>query len=614
MAEVSSRRNGSQAAGTNEIKYTIDQCLARRVAETPKAKALCFKRDGEWRNWTWAEYGERINRFAKSLMALGIEAGDKVALIGSNTPEWYCTDMAVMTLGAVTVPVYATSSGEQIQYILNHSEAKMYVAESVEYVERIADRLDRIPTLTQMVMLFGEKPPEPDILHSLDEFENAGKTVSDEALQKQRSKIDPDFPATLLYTSGTTGPPKAVILTHMNSCASGENVWLAIGNRSGGEQESFCTYLPLSHVAERCVNLFTSLFDGHSIHFMRGYQTFAEDLKEIRPTIWMGVPRVWEKLYEGVMEYRTGLPVKQKKIVDWALKTGSDHNWLVYEKKPIPLGLKLKYRLARKMVINKLLAALGLERVGMTVTGGAPTSKAILDFYVSIGLWLMDVYGQTEGHGTTSIARPNAIRFGSAGLPFPKTKVRIAEDGEILVQGDHVSPGYYKDPELTAETFKDGWLHSGDLGYIDDDGFLWVTGRKKDIIITSGGKNITPSKIESALMGHPLIEHAVVVGDGRKYLTALLTVSFEDGARRMADEGKQIASPNELSRESSILDEVRRHVEQVNSSLSRVEQVKKYKILPGAFSIESGELTHVLKVKRKVVEEKFIREVNKMYE
>lgn len=596
------------------MKYTINQCLTRQIAKTPKAKALCFKRDGMWQCLSWTDYGKRIDRFAKALLALGVDTGDKVALIGSNTPEWYCMDMAIMSLGAVTVPVYATSSSEQIKYIVNHSEAKVFVAENMEFVEKIADQLDLLPTLKQLIVLFGQAATGINNLQNLNEFEEAADPITDDALANHRNQITPDLPATLIYTSGTTGPPKAVILTHGNACASGENVALAIYDNPGHPQQSYCTYLPLSHVAERCVNLFTSMFDGHCVYFMRGYQNFAEDLKEIRPTTWMGVPRVWEKLYEGVMDFRADQPAFKQKILDWALKTGSAHNWLIYINETIPLRLKLTYSLAKKLVINKLLFAMGLDRVGLTVTGGAPTSKAILDFYVSIGMWLLDVYGQTEGHGTTSVARPNAIRFGSAGLPFPKTKVRIAEDGEILVKGDHVSPGYYKDPELTAATFKDGWLYSGDLGYIDGDGFLWVTGRKKDIIITSGGKNITPSKIESALMGHPLVEHAVVVGDGRKYLTALLTISFEEAGRRIPNNGKYKQTINNLDQEPLIHQTIATHVEAVNSSLSRVEQIKKFKILPNSFSIESGELTHVQKIKRNIVERKYIHEVEQMYQ
>jgi long-chain acyl-CoA synthetase len=273
----------------------------------------------------------------------------------------------------------------------------------------------------------------------------------------------------------------------------------------------------------------------------------------------------------------------------------------------------VEYALARLLVIKRLLAALGLDRVETTVTGGAPTTREILDFFMALGIWLQDVYGQTEGHGTTSFATKDAIRFGSAGKPFPLVEVRFAEDGEILVKGDNVSPGYFKDPALTEETFRDGWLHSGDLGYLDEDGFLWVTGRKKDIIITSGGKNITPSKIETALMGCPLIENAVVVGEGKKYLTALLTLSPEGGSKFCEQLGIRIQGTEELFACAALKEGVEQHLKAVNAELSRVEQIKKYRILPVHFSIEGGELTHILKVKRDAVQKKYAEEIEEMY-
>jgi long-chain acyl-CoA synthetase len=347
---------------------------------------------------------------------------------------------------------------------------------------------------------------------------------------------------------------------------------------------------------------------------MGSYDKFAQYLVEIRPILWAGVPRVWEKLYEGVMSYRSTLPEKRRRIVDWALKTGDEYNQRKYKKQKISPLLSIKYSLARSLVIKKLLRALGLDRVQIVVTGGAPTHVETLDFYTSIGVWLQDVYGQTEGHGTTSFALKGDVRFGSAGKVYPLTKVEIAADGEILVKGDHVSPGYYKDPELTRETFKDGWLYSGDLGHFDDDGFLWVTGRKKDIIITSGGKNITPSKIEAMLLGSPLIEYAVVVGDGRKYLTSLLTLNEEAIKKFAAEKGLQAKSIDEVSAGAEVKNEIEKHMEAINMQLSRVEQIKKFKILNQTLTQESGELTPTLKVKRFFIHKKYAKEIDEMYD
>jgi len=590
---------------------TVTDLFRQRLARTPEDMALCFKKDGEWNPISWALYGKRVDGFAKGLIAAGVGKGDRVALIGSNTPEWFVADMAIMTMGAVSVPIYATNSGEQICYILNHSESKIFVVEDVSYFQRIEGLLEEVPQLERVIVLRGNTPEEEGLTTGFLPFEERGKGVSAETLQQVRDEVTPETPSTFIYTSGTTGPPKAVILTHKNNVTAARNVFLTTETKT--PQRISCSYLSLAHVAERCINLLSTLIDGGSVYFMGGYERFAEYLAEIRPTMWAGVPRVWEKLYEGVIGHRDTLSPRKRRIIDWALRTGAKLNWQKYEGKALSLTLRAEYEIARLLVIRKLLRALGLDRAEIVVTGGAPTSKEILDFYMSLGIWLQDVYGQTEGHGTTSFATKEAIRFGSAGKPYPLVEVRIADDGEILVRGDNVSPGYFKDQELTEETFRNGWLHSGDLGILDEDGFLWITGRKKDIIITSGGKNITPSKIEAALMSFPLIEHAVVVGDGKKYLTALLTINEEE-ARKVSEGDKQGTEGFEdLSVDPRVKARIDQYVTEVNERLSRVEQIKKSSILPRAFSIETGELTHILKIKRNVVQETYAKEIEKMY-
>ncbi len=591
---------------------TVASLFKERVRKTPGAVAMRHKEGDVWKEITWQEFSDRVDDFARSLMALGIQPGDKVALIGTNSPDWFYADMAVMTMGAATVPVYATNSGDQIIYILNHSESRAFMMEDISYFQRIENRLNELPNLKNIIVLKGNAPQTAGIILSHDTFIEQGQRVPRQELIKIREAIKPDDVDTLLYTSGTTGQPKAVMLTHRNSVTAGENVYLT--TKLKNVHMTTCCYLPLSHIAERTVNLFSSLYTGHVINFMGGYDKFAQYLAEIRPTMWAGVPRVWEKLYEGVMAYRATLPEKRRKLVDWALKTGDAYNQRKYKKQGISPLLSVKYSLARALVIKKLLRALGLDRVKIVVTGGAPTHVETLDFFTSIGMWLQDVYGQTEGHGTTSFALKDDVRFGSAGKVYPLTKVMIADDGEILVKGDHVSPGYFKDPELTRETFRDGWLHSGDLGRFDEDGFLWVTGRKKDIIITSGGKNITPSKIEALLLTSALVEHAVVVGDGRKYLTSLLTLSEEAVNKFAAEKGLQNKTFLEVISGPEVKIELEKHLETINAQLSRVEQIKKFKILDHTLSQESGELTPTLKVRRFFIHQKYAREIDEMYE
>jgi len=520
-----------------------------------------------------------------------------------------------MSMGATTVPVYATSSGEQIGYILNHSEAKVFIMEDISYYDRIEKRIADIPSLEKIIVVTGGVPTGNIMLMALKPFLSVGERIALQEVRQIRSTVTSDMVATFIYTSGTTGHPKAVMLTQKNCCSAGENVYLSTKTTFENIENKFsCSFLPLSHVADRAVNLFASLYIGTSVYFIRNFGAFLEDIKDIRPTIWIGVPRVWEKIYEGVMEHCASMSETKGKIIGWALKTGLEYNTKKYEKQTIPVSLKASHSVAKILVINKLLRRLGLDRVKYTITGGAPTSKEILDFFFSMGVWLMNVYGQTESHGIATIETADQMKFGSVGKPYPKVDVKIADDGEIMIRSDTVSAGYYKDPALTSETFRDGWLYTGDLGRIEDDGFLHITGRTKDIIITSGGKNITPAKIEGSLMSSPLIEHAVVVGEGKKYLTALLTINMSYLQHVAGNMGGDNLKPDDLIKSKAIQDEVAEHVAAINQKFSRVEQIKKYKILPNAFTPETGEMTHLLKIKRYYVMKKYVNEIDELYQ
>lgn len=593
---------------------TITDLFEYRVQRSPEKNALLSKETGQWKAVTWKEYSERVKRFGKALIASGLKTGDMAALIGANYPEWFIADMGTMTAGCVSVPVYATNSADQIIYILNHSEAKVFVMDDMQYFKRIESQLAEAKTLKRIVLTKGQAPQDNDLIVDLDSFLRTGDKIDDGELKKMRDQVTPDTLGSMVYTSGTTGPPKAVMLTHQNSVAAGKNIYL-IGKAGGIEeyQENSFSYLPLSHVAERTVNLYTTLLGGMPIYFMESYDKFQEYILEVRPGAWAGVPRVWEKIHEGVMAYRQEKSPAVQKIIAWALAVGHDYNMRGYEKKPFPVALKMKYAVAHSLVIKKILASIGMDRAKIAITGGGKTSEEITRFFHSLGVFFGEVYGQTEGHGTTSMASLDELKLGTQGKPFPLVEVKIAEDGEILVKGPNVSPGYYKDPELTAQTFKDGWLYSGDLGELDEDGYLKITGRKKDIIITSGGKNITPAKTEAELCALPLIEHAMVVGDGKKYLTALLTLVAEEAEKLAKKEGVQINDRNDYLEVDSIVNAVDEHVQAVNNNLSRVEQIKKYRILPVSFTVEGGELSNIMKLKRHVVTERYGKKIENLY-
>jgi len=355
------------------------------------------------------------------------------------------------------------------------------------------------------------------------------------------------------------------------------------------------------------------MFTGACIYFA-DLQNILEEMKDIQPTIVVGLPRTWEKAHEAIMASRDAMPEKKQKIFDWALKVGFDYNQHLYQKKKIPLSLKFKHALAHKLVISKILDGLGfLNEAKHIMTGGAVSSKEIIDFFFSLGLWLCQVYGQSEALGVATGETKDFMRFGSVGKPFSGVEMKIADDGEILVKGGMVSTSYYKDPELTRETFKDGWLYSGDLGYIDEDGYIFITGRKKDIIITSGAKNITPAKIESSLMSIPIVEHAVVAGDGKKYLTALLTLSMEEAQSYAARKGVTLKSYEDLLKIEGLEEDIQKRIDEINQKFSRVEQIKKFRILSRPLSVEDGELTSLQKIKRYIILAKNKELIDEMY-
>lgn len=602
-------RKSDQNQSTN---LTIRDIFSQRVSSTADALALHYEVGGIWRSISWQEYGAQIDRFSRSLIALGVAPEDKIALIGHNTCDWFVADMAIMTTGLVTVPIYETSSREQIIYILQHSDAKILIMEDASYLERVLDVIDEVEGFQYLIVQSGHYDGEDGRVLTLSEFQKKSLEVTTEDLSLFCQVLTPETLATLIYTSGTTGPPKGVMLTHKNSVAAAINVDLFWAGQWDGHQKKSCSYLPLSHVAERVISLLAPLLDGRQIYLFPDMGKIMDNLKHACPTLWLGVPRVWEKMYEGVRDSRVKHSPLKKVLIDWALKTGLQYNTNSQHGKNNSFSTKLSHFIAKKLVIDKILKSLGLHEVVMSVTGGAPSRPEVADFFSSLGLWLLEVYGQTEGYGTTSMDANTHFKHGSCGKPFPLVDVKIADDGEILLKGDNVSPGYYKDAQLTAETFKDGWLNSGDLGRLDEEGYLWVTGRKKDIIITSGGKNISPQKIEHALSMMSIINYALLVGDGKKYLTALIDLNYEQTLslfqEKLGNGNRDLSTDHPLLKE--MLDD---HISTVNGQFSRVEKVKKYIVLFDAISLENGLLTNTLKLKKNAVLERYRKEIETMY-
>ncbi|MCC6873714.1 MAG: long-chain fatty acid--CoA ligase [Sandaracinaceae bacterium] len=563
------------------------------------------KRGGIWHASSWESYVADVQRAARALIELGFAAGDRSCILGFNRPEWAIFDLATMMAGGAPAGIYTTCSPEEVHYIVDHSESPVVLVENEEQWKKIDVMRGRLPKLRKVVVMRGTTIDDP-LAIGWDDFLKLGGGEEAE-LKKRIDALEPKGLATLIYTSGTTGPPKAVMLSHENLAWTSRILAQLTSMESGGRTLS---YLPLSHIAEQMATLHGPITAGGTVYFAESIDKIADNLKDCRPSMFFGVPRIWEKFHAAISGKLADAKGAKKAIATWARGVATKVAD-VRNRGDEPAGLlAVQYALAQRLVFGKLKAAVGLDQAKTLVSGAAPISKEVIEFFASLDLLVQEIYGQSEGSGPTSFNLYGRTKFGSVGPALPGVEVRIApEDGEILVRGPNVFLGYFKDPEATAETLKDGWLCSGDLGKFDEEGFLHITGRKKDIIITAGGKNITPKNIESGIKNSPLVHEAVVIGDRRKFLTAVVSLDLDACKKTMSDKG-WTGEPH-LSKE--IEAEVMKTVEEVNQKLARVEQVKKIKLLPRPLSIEEGELTPTLKVKRNKVAQHFADLIEEMY-
>jgi long-chain acyl-CoA synthetase len=585
---------------------TIPHRFFEHARKRPDDSAFFHKIDGRYQPTTWSGYAKTVRRAAKALIALGFPRGGTVSILGFNRPEWTTLDLAAMCAGGAPAGIYTTCSPDEVQYIIHHAESPLVLVENAAQWEKVKKVLERLPLLKHVVMMSGAPKIDHPLVMSWEELLAKGDDVADERLDERLAALEPAGLATLIYTSGTTGPPKGVMLSHENlawtSGLSGDLV-------STRPSDTMLSYLPLSHIAEQVFSIHGSITGGYAVYFAESIEKVPDNLKEVQPTVFFGVPRIWEKFHSGISDKLGQAPPARRAIAGAAMKVGKAYNAAVNAgEKPGPL-LELAHRVMDRLVYSKLKTAIGLGKARFCVSGAAPIAPGVLEFFSGLDIVVREVYGQSEDTGPTSLNVPGKTKIGTVGPIIPGVEVRFGDDGEILVKGPNVFLGYYKEPAATAETLVDGWLHSGDLGKLDEGGYLVITGRKKEIIITAGGKNITPKNIESALKEHPMIAEAVVIGDRRKYLSALLILDTEGVARFAKEKGAGASADDPVVRA-----ELQRVVDEVNSHLARVETVKKFHVLPRPFAIETGELTPTLKVKRKVVHERYAREIDAMYE
>jgi long-chain acyl-CoA synthetase len=588
---------------------TIPALFLSQGRQRPTAPAYHVRRGDGWATTSWSSYCEQVRSAARALLALGVPAGGRICVLGFNRPEWVTVDVAAMAVGAVPTGIYTTCSSEEVVYIVRHSEASVVVLEDASQWDKIAGERDNLPQLEHVVMMDGAEAIDDERVMSWPTFVDRANDVDASELDARLAALEPTDLGTLIYTSGTTGPPKAVMLSHHNLAWT---ALAAVDLFTVTNRDSMLSYLPLAHIAEQVFSIHAPAASGMQIYFAESFDKVAENLKQAQPTIVFGVPRVWEKFHAAVSGKLAEASGAKARMIAWARVVGSRNNAAKNDGQKPGVALRLQYRLANRLIFSKLKPRLGLGRARLCVSGGAAISKEILEFFTGLDVVIREVYGQSEDTGPTSFNRFGRTRYGTVGPVFPGLEVRIAEDGEILVRGPSVFTGYLKDPDATADVLDaDGWLHSGDLGALDDEGFLRITGRKKEIIITAGGKNIAPKNIEDALKELPLVSQAVVIGEQRRYLAALLTLDPEATASfatgRGIDEAGVIGS-------EALQVELQAGVDEVNSHFGQVEHIRRFAVLPEEFSIEGGELTPTMKIKRRVINDKYAAQLEALYD
>jgi long-chain acyl-CoA synthetase len=578
--------------------------LLLRAAHEYDGTALRYKGDGRWIEISYPELGAAAREIARGLIALGIEPGDRVAILSNTRPEWTLADAGALCAAAVVVPVYHTNSPGECQYVLAHSEARAIFCEDPEQAAKIAEISGRCPALEHVVLLTGTAGGAI----SLEELRSAGRGVSEREVDERVAGVRPEDLATLVYTSGTTGPPKGCMLTHAN-WTSAVQMYVERLQLCGG---SFFLFLPLAHVMAQITQMFTLGIGATLIFWQRDPALLLDDLRDANPTHFAAVPRLFEKIYTAATVGIAQQSPLKRAVFNWALATGRQVRAREDAGEPIGWLLQRRHDLADRLVLSKVRALFG-SQLDFAISAASPIGVDVLRFFNAAGVRVLEAYGMTETTAAGAVNTLDEWRVGTVGRALPPGTVKIAEDdGEILMSGPHVFRGYFKDPEATETTIADGWLRTGDLGSMDRDGFVEITGRKKDIIITSSGKNITPTNIENALRESRWISDAVVCGDNRPYIVALITLDPDEVAA-LAEQAGVEPDAATMAHDERVHAEIQREIDATNERFARIEQVKRFAILPHDLSQAAGELTPTLKVKRRIVYDKYEPEIRALY-
>lgn len=594
---------------------TLPKLLMERAKALGGKVGLRDKNLGVWRPITWNEYLSHVEIFCLGLISLGLEREDKVSILGDNCPEWLYADLAAQSAGAVAVGVYPTNSAEQVKYILKHSDSKYVVVKDQEQLDKVLEVKESLPFLSKVIVIDmkGVRKYKDPVILSYQEVDQMGRQRRErepDLFPQMVSRTRSDDTAIIVYTSGTTGPPKAAMLSHRN-ITSVVNSFLAV--LSVNEKDSLVSALPLCHVAERLFSLFLPMKTGCTINFAESVATLQSDMIEISPTIFLTVPRILEKLHSAITIKIQDADRLKRWAFNLCLPVGSKIAELELSRRKANFLYQFLYGIAYYLVFRPLRNKIGLLQVRECVSGAAPLSVDLIRFFYSIGIKVKEAYGATESTGLISMPEGTNIKIGSVGKPVPGVAVTLAADREIIVESDCVFKGYYKDPAATERVVKSGLLYTGDIGSFDEEGNLYIVDRKKEIIITASGKNIAPSEIENRLKFSPYINEVIVIGEGKKYITALVQIDYENVSNWALKEGIPFTTYKSLARNEKVRGMIEGEIAKVNKNLSRVESIKKFAILEKELDRDDDELTATMKVRREMIEKKYKDIIGKLY-
>jgi long-chain acyl-CoA synthetase len=569
---------------------TLPKALVRLAGVQPQRVAMRYKDLGIWHDVSWASYLEKVRHTALGLHRLGVERGDHVAIIGENQPEWLYSALGAMAAGATFVGIYTTNPVAECRYVVGHSGAVVYLCEDEEQLDKALAFRQETPALRKLIVwdMEGLRDFHDPMVMSFDDLLSLGQQADEAETALFESLVAAgrgEEIAGIIYTSGTTGPPKGAMLAHEGYLWVGKQ---ATAVSRGSRDDETISFLPLNHVYEQIYDLMVHLTIGHIVNFTENTDTVMADMRDVSPTLFHAVPRIWEKYYSGIVLKMDDATWFKRKAYKTALAIGERCNDTRLAGHLPPLWLRLAYGIAYFSVFRKLKERLGFDRVKIGFSGAAPISHNILRYFQSIGIPIREGYGMTETTGITHMSDETHFKLGTVGRPLPETEVKIAADGEILVRHKGIFKGYYRDEETTREALQDGWMHTGDVGVIDEEGFLKITDRKKDLIITAGGKNIAPQYIENLLKFSPYINDAVVIGDNRKFVSAIIVIDEENVVKFAQDQKVQFTTFATLTRTEAVLGLIQTEVNKVNAQLARVENIRKFRILDKKLYTEDG--------------------------